>query len=162
MLKPFVLTQQHLVLLKHAYVDWSGDISGSPGAPAIDPKRPYGSKDWISTIAQSLGHPVLSEEDEDDPDLLEKWEKPYRLLHEQTGTALQICLCTQQFKPGVYLQKDEYDERSWEWVGEVESADEWTKEYETWRNRQRQRETEKQIRYHQEQVDRLQNQKEQG
>lgn len=103
----FELTEDHLKLLKNAYVDWDGC---EYGAPAIDCKRPYGNSSVGQDIAEILGW----EYDElYDSDVLNEAS----IIHNETQTALQIILTTQSFETGTYRKMNEYDDRSWKKVG---------------------------------------------
>ena len=46
----FTVTEEHLKLLRRAYVDWE---DCEFGAPAIDCKRPYGNSDVIADIGEA-------------------------------------------------------------------------------------------------------------
>ncbi len=48
----FILTDEHVKLLRQANVSWDGCEFGAPG---IDPKRPYGNGDVHSDIVEILG-----------------------------------------------------------------------------------------------------------
>lgn len=121
----FTLTEDHLALLKHAYVQWDDAESG---APAIDPKRPYGNSDVETDIAEILtGSSPLLEEDarwdrEGDlvsvslPDGRVLTGSDLKKLHRETADALQIVLCTGGFVPGTYRKTVPYSGRSWELV----------------------------------------------
>ena len=50
----FTVTDEHLKLLRGAYVGWD---DCEFGAPAIDCKRPYGNSDVIADIAEILEVP---------------------------------------------------------------------------------------------------------
>lgn len=102
-MKRFTVKPEHVALLRRAYVGWD---ECEFGAPAIDPKRPYGNSDVLRDIREVLGR----EEAEcphcgealslpDDEDELTK-------LHRETETALQIVLATGSFEPGVYEASD--------------------------------------------------------
>jgi hypothetical protein len=82
----FTLREEHVKLLRAAYVSWEGR---EYGAPAIDCKRPYGNNDVPDDIRRVLSLPHLSDDD-------------CRALHEETQTALQIILRTGAFGPGAY------------------------------------------------------------
>lgn len=97
-MKRFTMTEQHLTLLRHAYVRW---WDAEWGAPCIDPKRPYGNGDMIQSIMKLVGeidnacphcHEPLDEAD----------GKRYVQLHKETTTALQIILTTGSFVAGEY------------------------------------------------------------
>lgn len=87
----FVMTENHLILLRAMNVGWCGD---EYGAPAIDPKRPYGNGDVEEDIAELIGLRLAN------PDLLTG--DFLRKLHEQTETALQVVLATGTFEAGTY------------------------------------------------------------
>jgi len=100
----FILTEDHLKLLKRMYVSWS---QCEFGAPEIDPKRPYGNSDVPGDI-----HEILTgkyPEDELDEDLEDKYCK----LHKETEVALQIVLRSGQFKTGTYILKNPYNTYNW-------------------------------------------------
>lgn len=105
----FTVTEDHLKLLRAAYVDWQ-DMEF--GAPAIDPKRPYGNSDVTADIARILGEPVP-----EDDDGAEDWFDANRLtrLHRETQTVLQIAISTGAFATGTYTRPGLY---SREWVAE--------------------------------------------
>lgn len=93
----FELTEQHLGLLKEANVRWD---ESEYGAPAIDSKRPYGNSGVLEDLAEILGVPW--DGDEDNGGLSDSTVERLKRLHMETETALQICLATQSFKPGMY------------------------------------------------------------
>lgn len=85
----FEVTAEHIRLLRSAYVEWQ---DCETGAPAIDPKRPYGNSDVAGDVNDILG----AKYSEDDA----------LAVHLGTQTALQIILSTGMFRPGKYRQKD--------------------------------------------------------
>jgi len=89
---PFLLTQNHLKLLRRMFIGWS---DCEFGAPEVNPKRPYGNS-WV------LGdiHEILTGEDSEE--LTESQEEEYRQLHLETQTALQIILSVGEFEEGWY------------------------------------------------------------
>ena len=99
--RKFILTEDHIKLLKNAYVDW---FHCETGAPTINPKRPYGNGNVAEDIAEILG-------EEESPD--EAHEERLLKVHRQTEDALQIILCTGEFRPGTYVTEDPYDNTSW-------------------------------------------------
>jgi hypothetical protein len=105
----FLLTTDHLILLQRAYVRWD---DCETGAPAIDPKRPYGNSSVALDIAEILGVGVS-----DDGDLDQSTEDDLLKLHRGTETALQIVLdslgLTEKVKPGTY---ERTRGESWRWV----------------------------------------------
>lgn len=92
----FTVTEQHVKLLKRAYVSWE---DCEFGAPSIDCKRPYGNSDVIGDMIEILGI-----EDAIDPegDRNGALERDLKALHLETKTALQIALNTGSLKPGSY------------------------------------------------------------
>jgi hypothetical protein len=105
----FTITEDHLKLLKRMFVEWNFDEFG---APCIDPKRPYGNSDVDADIAAILDLPFNIDEDGEKNYSPDVWAKVSQ-IHEETQVALQICLCTQQFKAGTYMKLDKYDATSW-------------------------------------------------
>lgn len=98
----FILTEEHIKLLRRAYVSWD---DCEFGAPSIDPKRPYGNGDVVRDIAEILGEkaktcPRCGESLEAIDD------ERYRKLHTETQSALQIVLATGAFEPGAYEAED--------------------------------------------------------
>jgi hypothetical protein len=98
----FTVTEEHIRILKHAHVRWD---PCEYGAPAIDPKRPYGNSSVEEDIIEILGWdsgeccPHCGEHILDIPeDLL---ERAYDIHHE-TETVLQIFLSTGEMKAGCY------------------------------------------------------------
>lgn len=94
--KTFVLTENHVQLLRAMWVGWCGD---EYGAPEIDPKRPYGNSDVPEDIREGLSMPNLTDEE-------------CRALHEETQTALQVVLRTGSFEPGTYVA-EKYSGEKW-------------------------------------------------
>ncbi len=85
----FEVTKEHLKLLRHMYITWD---ESEFGAPAVDPKRPYGNSqvyDDMRAILGELGELYYPEEVLD-------------LLHKQTAIALQIVLKTGKYKATKY------------------------------------------------------------
>ena len=99
----FELSEDHLKLLRAMNVSWD---DCEFGAPAIDPKRPYGNSHVYEDMAKILG--IKAFEDtvgekhflKEDIDLMDKF-------HKETKIALQIVLMTGRFEPGIY-ETDEY------------------------------------------------------
>jgi len=79
----FELKQEHLTLLANAYVDWEDTETG---APAIDPKRPYGNSFVAGDIAEILG--IEPEGDGFSQEQIDSMME----LHRGTQTALQILI----------------------------------------------------------------------
>jgi hypothetical protein len=107
----FTLTQDHIRLLRAAWVGWD---SIQAGAPRIDPKRPYGNSDVEYDIAEVLNWTL--HHNEDGPTLTDEQAGRLRRLHEETGAALQIVLTTRSFEPGQY-------ERSQPWTKDWHRVD---------------------------------------
>ena len=105
----FTMTKDHLKLLKNMWVQWESSMAG---APMIDCKRPYGNSDHIGDVARVLGW-KLTETADGDEIMTKKQGELAEKLHLETKTALQICLCTQSFKEGVYELTEDYDDTSW-------------------------------------------------
>jgi len=101
----FEIKNEHLELLKRAFVSWD---SGEYGAPAINSKRPYGNSDVERDIAEIFGWKYDEEEG-----LNEEQSKKALTIHKETKTALQIALATQKFETGVYLNYEKYDDTKW-------------------------------------------------
>lgn len=108
-LREFVVTEQHVALLRRAYVWWN-DME--TGAPAIDPKRPYGNSDVAGDVREILGleeqYP-LDEEWGEMPDAA--WDELMD-IHFGTELALQVFLITGEMRPGRYVRDTPYD-RDW-------------------------------------------------
>ena len=98
----FKLSEDHIKLLRHMCVEW--DYSET-GAPAINPKRPYGNSyvagDVYEILTENDGH-FLSEE-----------QKEYYLdIHRQTLEALKIFLHNATITPGNYQIFDGWYEKT--------------------------------------------------
>ena len=125
----FELKEEHLKLLQRFAVGWQ---DCEFGAPEIDPKRPYGNSDVYQDIVEILGLKKMKEgiykfvlfgeeclltgEDEYNIDFGDEDElcKMLSKLHKETEIALQICLVTLSFKPGIY-ECEEYG-NDWKFV----------------------------------------------
>jgi hypothetical protein len=111
----FTVTDEHLKLLRNAYVDWN---PMEFGAPSIEPKRPYGNSDVLRDIANILT-PGWSDGFEDGSqggqadEYMEQNDDRLTRLHAETGVALQIALATQTFAAGRYVLGSRYDDTSW-------------------------------------------------
>lgn len=103
--KRFVLTQDHIDLLTSGRVgvDWQ---DCETGAPAIDPKRPYGNSDVAEDVAEIL----LWERTgfEDYLELTDEQRDRALQIHNQTETALEVILNAKTFEPGVYETSSPY------------------------------------------------------
>lgn len=96
----FTVTEQHLQLLRRAWVVW---YDGETGAPAIDCKRPYGNSNVAFDVAEIIGETLPEDEDLSDAD----YERLLQ-LHYETVVVLQIALVTGEFKPGRYTKTSRY------------------------------------------------------
>ena len=104
--KKFEVTEQHLKLLRHAYVGWDGCEFG---APAIDCKRPYGNSDVFTDIGEILDiEPIENVDYGGEYEFTDAQRKHMRELHNETQTALQIVLATGEFKAGAYQTSGAY------------------------------------------------------
>lgn len=99
----FTVTEEHLKLLRRAYVGWD---DCEFGAPAIDCKRPYGNSDVLDDIAEILGVAEGEARDEDG-EILPDAAAAFTRLHGETATVLQIALATGEFRAGRYVS-DKY------------------------------------------------------
>jgi len=101
----FTVTEDHLKLLRHAWVDW--DEGEGYGAPGINPKKPYGESYVERSIAQILDAPDEDWEFEDGQKayVTPEAEERFTRLHVETMVALQIVLATGEFRPGRYRRE---------------------------------------------------------
>ena len=106
----FTLTDNHVKLLHAMFVGWDDCESG---APAVDPKRPYGNSYVPGDVRRILGWPSPSDDDRVD----EEDRRAYA-IHRETELALQIVL-RHGPKPGHYRLADRYDRSSWQLVNAV-------------------------------------------
>ena len=92
----FTVTEEHIKLLRQAYVRWE---SCEFGAPAIDCKRPYGD----SSVYQSIGEILAIPFDHEDGDYwTDATLAQMSITHQGTKTALQIFLATGVMEAGEY------------------------------------------------------------
>lgn len=105
--KRFTLTEEHIRLLRHAYVRWE---DCEYGAPAIDCKRPFGNSSVERDIIDILGWPWPKDDYDEPPGSL---CKKAAAIHRELEAALQIVLCTGAFEPGTYQTTRDYDDVSW-------------------------------------------------
>jgi hypothetical protein len=109
LVREFTVTDEHLRLLRHAYVFWE---EGEFGAPSIDSKRPYGNSNVYGDIAEILDVPETEWTDEElNPSLDAEWR--FLRLHVETAVALQIALATSEFRTGRYVRGDEWRSGRW-------------------------------------------------
>ena len=115
----FTVTEDHLKLLRHAWVDW--DQGEGYGAPGINPKKPYGNSDVERDIAEILEAPDSDWEwveievgfpppgaRERVKDLRPEAAERFTRLHAETAIALQIVLATGEFRPGRYTRTQQW------------------------------------------------------
>lgn len=101
----FVLTEDHINLLQHAYTGWNDCEFGSPG---IDCKRPYGSKRVYKDMAKILGIAALGYAGSQQPGADSGDEfaiadtKRMDQLHKEMETVLLIMFRTLKAVPGEY------------------------------------------------------------
>lgn len=88
----FTVKPEHLKLIRAMVLTWG---NAEFGAPAVDPKRPYGNSDVYEDIAEILGI---------DPN--EADEEEMNKLHNETLAALQIAISVGYFKEGTYHTKN--------------------------------------------------------
>lgn len=94
----FTMTDEHVRLLRHAYVRWE---DCETGAPAIDCKRPYGNSSVWQDVAEILG--IKPAQSDDDEEFYPKGTRDRCMkLHAETEHALQIVLATGSFDPGTF------------------------------------------------------------
>jgi hypothetical protein len=82
-------------------------VSPGLGAPAIDPRAPYGHADAHEDIAEILGIKASGE-------FTEEQFKVMNTLHQETAIALEIVLRTGKWSPGVY--EADVDSPNWAYV----------------------------------------------
>ena len=104
-MRRFEVTEDHLKLLRRAYVGWE---DCEFGAPAIDCKRPYGNSSVYQDIAEILDIKPEATDDYEDKEFSEGQYDHMDRLHRETQTVLQIILSTGQMKVGVYVKDDDY------------------------------------------------------
>ena len=105
--REFTVTEDHLELLRHVYLYW--DYGEGCGAPAINPKRPYGNSDVERDIAAILDAPDSDwdqVEDDEYPDLTPEARERFTRLHVETMIVLHITLAAGEFRPGRYVPDD--------------------------------------------------------
>ena len=108
----FRLTEDHLKLLKHAFVRWE---DCETGAPAIDPKRPYGNTSVLRDVAELIGEEPKECAHCGEPQEPLDEERLSR-IHRETEMALQIVL-QHGHRTGLY--ESPLGVR-WDYVDEVE------------------------------------------
>lgn len=102
----FVITRDHLRLVRKMYLDWE---DCEFGAPAVDCKRPYGNSSVYYDIAEILD--IKPEDGEgDEAAFSERQKAEMSELHHGTLNTLQIAIQTGEFREGTYVR-----ERYGEW-----------------------------------------------
>lgn len=99
-LEHFRLTDEHIKLLRAAYVGWE---DAEAGAPCIDCKRPYGNSDVTGDIGEILGEEPLLANRHGDREFTQEQEERFLTLHRETEQALRVVLQTGSFVPGHYV-----------------------------------------------------------
>lgn len=100
----FTITEDHIKLIQHLEIIW---WDCEFGAPAVDPKRPYGNSDVEEDIAHILGWELLTTEQNIEARI------EANKLHKELKQVLQIVLCTKSFQPGKYVKENDYSDKSW-------------------------------------------------
>jgi hypothetical protein len=110
--RTFVVTEEHIKLLKAMCVAWQ---DCEYGAPEIDPKRPYGNSSVECDI-----HEILT--DERNYELTDEQRERYSRLHHETQIALEIMLQCGELRPGTYddVRALPYAKREWSSKGKSE------------------------------------------
>lgn len=109
-MKTFTVTHDHLKLLRRMYIEWEGC---EYGAPAVDPKRPYGNSDVEGDIAEILGWEY---EEDDWNGMPEDLRGAAHDIHHEMQTVLQILVHNLHIYPGEYERKDKWSSE-WSYVG---------------------------------------------
>jgi len=101
----FTVTEDHLKLMKRAYVSWD---DCEFGAPEIDCKRPYGNSDVLRDIAEIIDTDAarIAYDGEDAWEAYEQaHEEAFTRMHAETAIVLQIALNTGEFRAGRYVRE---------------------------------------------------------
>lgn len=110
-LTEFEIADTHLALLRRACITWRGPEFG---APAIDPKRPYGTSSVVHSIAEIV-EPGFADWDYDVQEAyLDQEHYALTLTHIETGVALQIILQFGEFGTGRFRRPHAFSD--WEKV----------------------------------------------
>lgn len=91
----FTVTEEHLKLARAMRMRYEDGVEF--GAPAVDPKRPYGNGDVYADMREILGRPSVEEDDADRDELFG--------LHREMETVLQIALRVGEFAAGEYVAR---------------------------------------------------------
>ena len=100
----FTVTDQHLKLIHKMEVRYDDECEF--GAPAIDPKRPYGNSSVYHDIGEILGiEPETG--DTYDPEFSDSQREEMLKLHKETAIVLKILLRSGCLDSGIY-EADKY------------------------------------------------------
>jgi hypothetical protein len=103
----FTVTEDHLRLLRHVHLYW--DYGEGYGAPAINPKRPYGDSYVERSIAEILDAPDSDwewDEETEDFDLTPEARERFTRLHVETMVVLHVTLAAGELRPGQYVRDE--------------------------------------------------------
>ena len=101
-MQTFKVKKEHMALVKEFYIT---DSNCEFGAPAVDPKRPYGNSDVYGDIAKILN--ISSDSNGDFTDAqIDRMIK----LHEELTTVLQIICCNLSETDYIGIWKGEWQE----------------------------------------------------
>ena len=101
--KVFEVTEDHIKLLKGMYIGWD---DCEFGAPAVDPKRPYGNSSVIADIAEILGW--MDDDWWDGDQETDQWREAGNKIHNEMQTVLQILVRNLSIEPGTYKTSTSY------------------------------------------------------
>ena len=97
--KQFTVTEDHMALLQNLWFEY--DAYTEFGAPAVDPKRPYGNSDVYTDIAEILG--ITGTEDSWGDVQFSDEQRDYMLkVHKEMTEVLNIMVRNNGVEPGVY------------------------------------------------------------
>lgn len=118
----FTVTELHLRLLRRFNLEWDDT---EQGAPAVDPRRPYGTKWVLHDLAELLDPEGFAAVPEGDDAALGAYEQEHAealmRAHRETFKALDIVLATGQFTAGTYRRSDPWA-RDWKLIDSEETA----------------------------------------
>jgi hypothetical protein len=107
----FVLTRNHIAILRAMNWQWS-DLDS--GGPMVDGKRPFGFSSGIERDIYAL---VNDLDDEDETVLDDEVKEEMMILYRECQTALMVILSAESFATGLYVKDGENDE--WELVSDL-------------------------------------------
>jgi len=100
----FCVTEEHLKLLKNAYVEW---FNWEFGAPGIDFKKPYGNSCVLHDICEIIGLELF--EDEEGEKHLSSDQSAYcKKIHRELTIVLQILVHNLAIEVGEYELAEGY------------------------------------------------------